>query len=86
MKLKAWACMWAAILITAGAWAGGDDPAKDKSTVIIEPEDIEEILESVHDALDDARKEMRDTDRGRDRKSTRLNSSHIQKSRMPSSA
>ena len=30
--------------------------------------------------------ELRDGDKGRDRKSTRLNSSHSQQSRMPSSA
>ena len=39
---------------------------------------------SLDNALNEA--ELRDFDRRVDRKSTRLNSSHIQKSRMPSSA
>ena len=53
-------------------------------------EDLSEIYgldkETIEYALDRNERAHMDYNREKDRKSTRLNSSHIQKSRMPSSA
>ena len=51
------------------------------------PKTLPQLGEALGRAVSGARKAAREGDDGKpDRKSTRLNSSHIQKSRMPSSA
>ena len=46
----------------------------------------EQALQAANDRVQELEDQLRGAEQPRDRKSTRLNSSHIQKSRMPSSA
>jgi len=61
MTSNIWACMSVAMLVTAGAWAGGDGPGDTDPAPILEPQDIEDIQEVVREALESAHKALRDT-------------------------
>ena len=64
-------------------------PWSKRSDETLDPSGAREILDTDHAGLDDVKDRIVEylaVRKLRDRKSTRLNSSHIQKSRMPSSA